>query len=54
MKHLDSGLVRFADPTDEGGGIGDGAGHDLFHGLPGPLGKCCAKISDKLVKVEHG
>ena len=47
------GLGRLADRADQGGGVGDGAGHDLLHGLPGPLGKRCPKIGDEPVKVEH-
>jgi hypothetical protein len=31
MQHPDRRLIRFADPTEETGGIGDGAGDDPFN-----------------------
>src|SRR4029453_15671567 len=53
VKHLDARIIRLADRAHQRGGVGDGARHDLLHGLPGPLGKRGAKIGDELVEVEH-
>ena len=41
--------IRFADPTEERGGIRDGAGDDLFQRLAGPLGQRRAQIGYELV-----
>ena len=54
VQHLDARLVRLADRAHQRGGVGDGARHDLLHGLPRLLGKRGAKIGDELVEVEHG
>ena len=53
VQHLDARLVRLADRAHQRGGVGDGARHDLLHGLPRLLGKRGAKIGDELVEVEH-
>ena len=53
MQHLDARLVGLADGAHQLGGVGDGARHDLLHGLPRFLGKRGAKIGDELVEVEH-
>ena len=54
MQNLNRGLFRFADLAEERGGVRDGAGDDLFQGVPGPLGERRTEIGDEPVQIEYG